>query len=333
MKKRYSFLVTIIIIGLLVYALKGIDFYEIWNLLKKVDGYYFALAFLCALGSFLLWNLRWMNTLEGIVNVNYWFLLKVLFAGVFLNNITPGTGIGGEPARAYFLSKKYNKPKTKMFGVILAEKMFNLSIFLLFVLISLLSVLILVEIPRSLKIFFESAVLVIFVLIILFLLIPRRKKSNREWLLRKLFILKSINKNFKNFNEFKLYVRRRISNLKGAFSKSVRGKKKLYRGLLFSAGFWMLTFFVSYFLFLSFNVKINFLSVIIAVSLSNFIGDISPLPGGIGMMEGTMFLLYSSMGIPDSLAIIVTLLSRFIYYFFALFVGGISLLYLRFSVK
>ena len=65
------------------------------------------------------------------------------------------------------------------------------------------------------------------------------------------------------------------------------------------------------------------------MTLSYAIGDLSPIPGGIGLVESSMFLLYSAMGVTGSLAITVVLLSRIIYYFYALVLGGLSFAYLK----
>ena len=78
MKKRFGVILTIIILVLLILVLKDIDFYEVYSLLKEIDSFYFGLAFFSYFASFLLWNLRWKNTLEGILNADYFFLLKVL---------------------------------------------------------------------------------------------------------------------------------------------------------------------------------------------------------------------------------------------------------------
>ena len=58
-------------------------------------------------------------------------------------------------------------------------------------------------------------------------------------------------------------------------------------------------------------------------------GDFSPTPGGIGLVEGFMIFLYTAIGINLSVAIIVSLLSRMIGYFFSLVLGGISLVWLE----
>ena len=77
----------------------------------------------------------------------------------------------------------------------------------------------------------------------------------------------------------------------------------------------------------------SFLIVLVVVSLGLLIGAISIFPGGIGVVESTMVLLYSTMGINFSAALLVAFLSRMIYYFFSIFVGGLSLIYLRMTIN
>jgi uncharacterized protein (TIRG00374 family) len=71
---------------------------------------------------------------------------------------------------------------------------------------------------------------------------------------------------------------------------------------------------------------VNFLSVIIVVTLGTIIGDLSFSPAGAGFNEVTMVLLFTAMNIPVALALVVVLFSRIIYYFFSLVVGGLSLI-------
>ena len=73
----------------------------------------------------------------------------------------------------------------------------------------------------------------------------------------------------------------------------------------------------------------SFFLVIIVVSLGNLLGDLSPTPGGVGLVEGFMIFLYSVLGVDLPAAIIVSLLSRLIGYFHSLVLGGISIFYLE----
>src|SRR3989338_11478116 len=116
MKKRFGILLTLIILILLVYVLKDLNPNEILSLLKQSSPVYFALAFLSVSISFLFWNLRFQNTIRGFVReTNFFFLLKVLMAGILVNTITPGTGIGGEPVRAHHRSEEHTSELQSQF--------------------------------------------------------------------------------------------------------------------------------------------------------------------------------------------------------------------------
>ena len=170
MKKRiFQVLLTIVILLLVYNIVKDVDFFEVYLILREINFIYVSLAFFASLLGFLLWNLRFKNSLNVLMPVRYFKLLPVLFAGLFVSMITPGSGVGGEPVRAYFLSKQYRKPKTKILGCIFADKFFNLFVFVSFVILSLLFVLIYMDIPQNTKIILEGILFFIFFLVVLFL--------------------------------------------------------------------------------------------------------------------------------------------------------------------
>lgn len=334
MKRKFEIIITIIVALLLFSILKDINFFEVYYLINNLNLLFFAFAFLACLVTFLLWNIRWKNTLESLISPNYWYLLIVLLAGVFINTITPGASTGGEPIRAHFLGKKYNQSKSKIFGSVVADKFFNLAVFLIFVIFSIVFIFIYVEISPRLKIFLETILSSIIIsLIIAIFLIWRKTKFNADWISEKFYRLNSIKKHFKTPEKFKSYINQKISNFTEVFSGIIKNKKKFWFGMFISVIYWLFLYLSSYLLFLSLNTNINFLSLIVVVTLSHLIGDVSPVPGGIGLTEGTMFILYSAIGIPPPIAIVVSLLSRIIYYFFSLLLGGLSLIYLRFALK
>lgn len=329
-KKAFGTILTILAIFLAFNLVKDIDFKGVYLIFTEINPIYVLLAFFSGLFVFLLWNLRFKNTLRGLVRIKYLNLLPILFTGLFVNMITPGSGVGGEPVRAYYLSKKYKKPKTKFLGCIFADKFFNLLVFILFVIISLLLVIVYFDIPRTTKFILEGFLLLLFFGISLFFyLFFRKHRLDISIITRNLYKLKAIKKKFLSYNEFKKYIDEKLDNFLIVFRKVIVNKKQFYSGIFLSLLIWMFTFLISYFLFLSFRTPINFISVMTVVSLGFFFGEISPLPGGIGVVEGVMFLLYSAMGVFEPIAITVALLSRIIYYFYTLLLGGIALIYLR----
>lgn len=335
MKRGTINLIFIAVIILVVgYFLRDIKPQEVYLLIKEINSFYFLLAFVSCLLTILLWNLRFLISLRGLINISYLKLFPVLLAGIFVNQITPGAGTGGEPVRAYFLNKKYKKPKSKILGCIFADKFFNLVVFIFFVVFSIFFVLIFLKISSIAKIILLIFLLIIFSCAFLFVkFLFGKSKINFGWLIRIIFSFRNIRKKFKTQKNFENYFHKRIEHFSLLFKKVFLHKRTFYISMLISLTIWILNFLTSYFLFLSIGVHINFLWIIIVVSLGQFIGEISLFPGGIGLIEGMTFLLYSAFGIIQPFALIVAFLSRIIFYFFSLLIGGICLAYLNHKIK
>jgi uncharacterized protein (TIRG00374 family) len=124
-----------------------------------------------------------------------------------------------------------------------------------------------------------------------------------------------------------------FSHFAKTFRTVIKDRKIILVGIILSLVYWILNFSVSYFLFLSFGIEISFLLIIVVFSIGSIVGDISPTPGGIGLIEGVSILTYSLFGVNLTAAIAVSLLTRMIFYFFALFLGGLSLVNLEKNVR
>ena len=332
MKKSYRFIFVIVLFFFLIYFLANINFHEIYILFTQANMLFFIPAFLAYSFSFLIFNLRTTYSLSWIVKPDYWFFLKVSLAGFFINTVTPGAQIGGEPVKAYFLSKKYKKPKTKLFAAIVGDRLFHTTVSLFFIISSILFILTFIPVSRELKIIFETFLFFVFLIsILIFFLNLKKKKFNLKLLYKKYAWMIP----FKNIfsNKFKRELNKHIGDFNDSFKKTIIKRKIIFLGITLSLTYWLLNYLVSYFLFLSFGVKVSFFLVIVVVSLGSLIGDFSPTPGGIGLVEGFMVFLYSILGINFALALTVSLLTRMIFYFHALLIGGISLIHLENSFR
>lgn len=93
-------------------------------------------------------------------------------------------------------------------------------------------------------------------------------------------------------------------------------KKPLYLFILFIITIidWIFWLIVMDFSFLSMNFHIHFGVLIIGFSIGQIVGIISMVPGGAGTMEGSMALVYTSLGVPLETAVGAILLYRFSFY-------------------
>jgi len=331
MKKYFwNILIFAVFLFLVFFVLKDIKFKEMYFYLTFLNPLIFLLAIFVCFLSFLVWALRWKILFKSITRPRYFFLLKVLFAGAFFNTVTPGAGIGGEPFRAYFLSKRYKISKNKMLSVVLADKFFHLLTLSFFSALSILFFLFYVDISGSLRLVLETILLIMFFVIALTIFLTLKKLDfNLGAFFKKAHFFKFIKKHFKSADDLENYINKKIRELSGTFRKVVKNKKNIFFGLSLSGLYVLLEGSVSYLLFLAFGIDINFISVIIVVSLGILIGTGSFLPGGIGVIETSMIVLYSAIGVNLSLALLIALFSRMIYYFFSLFIGGLCLISLK----
>jgi len=331
MKRLWSNILAFVIVGVLVFfILKNVDFRELFFYLQFIDPLYILLAIGSCLSYFFIAAFRLKYLTKNLFKVEYFFLLKVLFAGAFFNTVTPGAGIGGEPFKAYYLGKKYNQPKNKFLSILVADKFFHLIVTAFFLVFSIFFVLVYVKISNNLKYLFEGVLIFVFVAFgVTTFLILKKLNFNFGAVFKKLYFFKFIKKRFKNIKDFEKYVNEKINEFSEVFRTLLKSKRNFFVSIFLAFVYWSFEFLASYFVFLSFGFKINILSMIIVVSLGIILGTISITPGGIGFVEGLMVLFYSAMGINLSLALLVAIISRLIYYFFSLFVGGLIFLYLR----
>ena|GEM_PF-1851510 len=334
MDKKLKVLFAAIIILCAIFVIKDIDLSKVYYLLKDSQIHFFVIAFLCFTLSFVIWNLRFSYSLNKLIRTSFFFSFLVLLAGCFFNTITPGAAVGGEPVRAYFISKKYNKPISIILGVVLGDKVYHLGVFAVFVLLAALFLISFIRILVEVKIFiFLILGIAAFLLVYLFIILLKNIRSNITKLFSRLYHFNFFKERFATKDAFIFALENSINKFIQSFKAVGSTKTTFFIKTLLSVVFWILVVFVSYFLFLSFGVRVSIFTVWIVVFIGYCIADISPIPGGIGLTESTMFLIYSVLGVDSEVALLVAFLERFAYYFHTLVFGGFSLIYLRIGMK
>lgn len=331
MKTGWRIFFGVVILVLLVYLLRDINFGEVYTLFVQADNIFLLLAFLSFTASILVFNLKGIYSISTVVKTGYWFNLKTTLAGFFVNTITPGAQLGGDPVRAYFLGKRYRRSKTKIFGAILADRVVHALVSLFFIFASVFYVLKFIPVSFELRIIFQT---ILFSIVFIFVFIGLLNfNKTKKFILETVKKIKWLTPNFKNKKKSRLseILSKHLGNFTKTFTKTLRTPKVLFAAIILSFTYWILTYLVSYFLFLSFGIKISFFLVLVVVSLSSLVGDFSPSPGGAGLVEGFMVIAYSVLGINFAVAFAVSLLSRAIYYFYSIILGGLSLVHLESS--
>ena len=84
---------------------------------------------------------------------------------------------------------------------------------------------------------------------------------------------------------------------------------------------WFLTILILYTSFLTVRYAIEFAQVIVGFAVGIVLSFASLIPGGLGVMEGSMAAVFSSMGVPFETAVVAVLLFRVAYYLLPLLIS------------
>jgi len=336
-KKHLKSLVFPISLLFLILIIYNIGFSTLYNSILSADPFYFYLAVALHLASIVVRSIKWKIYVNGVTKTSFLSLLIMVFAGGFIDNATPGPQIGGGPIKAYFLSKRIKKDKSVCLSTIVIERLTGVGMIFIFGIFSTFFVLIFIQkIPLMLKLLLEFLLFIVLGLPIIGY-VSREKYVGKglkgHQILSKIYRFgpfSFLRKKFKSLQSFESYVNSKIKEFRDTFVKLSHDKGRVRMDVILAFVMWMIVFLKTYVLFLALNSPVSFFAVMVVVSLSIFISYFLFMPGGMGVTELLMILLYSSFGISSATAASVALLDRFIFYVFSFGVGYISLIYLNY---
>ncbi|MHC4591078.1 MAG: lysylphosphatidylglycerol synthase transmembrane domain-containing protein [Planctomycetota bacterium] len=324
-------LAVLLVLGLLCHVLRRIGFSNILDAMRRVSWKPIGTAALLQFGVLLLWSFRWQQLMKREERKSILALFPIYMAGVFGNVITPGARVGGEPIRAHYMSRTFGGEKSVYLGTILADKLGNGLVFMGFLVASVAFVVALVPLGLAPKLVLAGAVALVLAAVIGGLML-RRHVGTKSPLLRRLLtgiyssaVMKLVRSRFPTYKGFEEYVIHKLDNVLTPIARAAGSPKSVAKIIAVSAAAWILFCLAHYVLFQALGADINFVRVLIIVTISSFLGDISISPGGAGFMETAMIALCAAFGVAHDGAAAVTLISRGVFYTFGLGLGGLCL--------
>lgn len=318
--KHKTLLLMLAGIGVLGIMVLFIGPEKIESAIQQANPWYLALAVIIQLAIYGLWTERWSITTSSLgISIKRRHLLPMLLVGLAINNLTPSGRGGGEPVRAYILSKYSQSPFENAFATVIADRGLDTFPFIALAIITIITAVLYINLPQWMVI---TLIVCLIVLIILFGL-ALYMSINREfgdrvirWFLR---VLKRISSKMHN------RIEKRAINAVEGFQNSMKvmitDRKVLLYGIPLSFLIWALEIMRVYVVFLALNINAP-LEIIAAVFvISTLIGMIPLLPGGLGAVDGMMILLYSYAGIPPSISAAATLVERLISFWMTTLLG------------
>lgn len=324
-KHLFSFLLTALMIMLIYLKL---DIKSMIEYLSKIPLYTIACLFLVTLAVYCLRIFRWRRIILKISKANYLQLFPIFFSGGLINQLTPGSKSGGQPIRAYYLTKLNHKKYADNLATTLFE--FISGSFTSLMLLAFAFVYLSIRFPPKVyySIMVFSSVAIITLSSALYLAYRIAKKSPKK-ILSLLYKIKAIHKRYKTLKYFEHSMLRQIREF---FSETIiffRYKRLIFEQMGIELLAYLLEFLNIYILFIVMGVHVSFASIAVITIIAEIIGFIFFSPGGVGVVEGTMIGLYYVSGIDPHVAAAVAIITRAILYFYEFFVGYVSLIYIR----
>ncbi|MCE8424040.1 MAG: flippase-like domain-containing protein [Candidatus Methanoperedens sp.] len=323
----------VIIIGFIIFAVfaSQIGIQRLLDLINEVNKPLLLLVVIFNLLNLLAFTITWQ--LLTSANISLYKLFKFYMAGTFINNITPTFGTGGEPIKAMLLGAQTGKSKAECFASVISQRMVNMVPFLT---VGIIGLVLMFGRPGITLNLWEITGLVfsivagfgIYFLLIYFYMYKDKLSSFVHSSIR--FFAPFIGLMKKGFDHiaYSEAVEESINSFHGGLKEIHHNKKDLLKkAILFSYIGWMFDILAIYTIFLAIPGSHIHVSVLIITYTISMISGWLPLflPGGLGIVDGTMAGLFIFGGVPVEIAILATMLYRLSSYWFNTILGAICL--------
>lgn len=330
LKMRY----LLIIVGLAVFIVYLYLFVPIGQLVetvKKLDPFYFLLAFLALLGSVGLYAFVWQRLL-GLLSVETSFRKAFQFVWVenFVDLVVPGEPVSGEVSRIYLMCKEtggnYGKIVASAVGQRIATTCVTVAgLFGGIVYFALTSR------PPLFVVAFAGAILVGDAAVIGFLFYLAWRKGSTHRLVNWMFnLIERVTRGRWKFDKVKERVTEALNIFHDGMLTLGEHRRSLILPIMVTVVSWLLDISIAILVFVSLGAAGTAISVgaiIVVYSITGAIQylPIGVIPGEVGLAEIIMTSLFALLGKPEFLVIfaVATVLIRALNFWLKLLIGGI----------
>ncbi|OED29701.1 UPF0104 family protein [Methanosphaera sp. WGK6] len=323
-KKVFGLLLVglIILAGMIIFIGPG----EVMNALQQANMKYVILAIIIQFIIMSLWDIKWSVILDGVgVPHKKLQLFAMLLVGLALNNLTPSGRSGGEPVRAYLVSKSSGKSFKTTFATVIGDKIFDIFPFTVLALAAITYLIFTLHLSQSIIITLIIA-MILFIAIIAFLIYICFNEALGirviKWVFRQLRRFMS-----RDLDTYEFKTLEALIDFQESLKYLLKDQKIFSAALTIAFIVWFLEILRVYVVFLAFGVNVSLGMVASVFLLSTLVGMIPALPGGIGTIDGIMIIVYSLAGISPFISTAVTLIERLISFWMVSIMGLLILPY------
>jgi uncharacterized protein (TIRG00374 family) len=252
-------------------------------------------------------------------------ILPLIVISVFVNTVTPSAGTAGIALFARD-AKRRGKSGVKATSANLLATVIEYSAFLLILVVGMVHLFI----QHDLEIYeiIASLALVVWIgiqtaVLLLGLWRPALLRKLLDYVQRFINIIFTLLKRPQKMKV--IWAEKTAGEFTTAAVAISRHKTRLVQTFGIALGMQALNVSCLYALFLAFKHPIQFGALVAGYAMGILFVNISPLPQGIGIVEGVMTLVYTSLNVPGAVALVITLAFRGLTFWFPFLLGFILL--------
>ncbi|MFQ6051399.1 MAG: lysylphosphatidylglycerol synthase transmembrane domain-containing protein [Candidatus Hydrothermarchaeota archaeon] len=312
-------LLSVVSITIFVVMFMLVGWKEVGAILYSIEPTLLGFAILIYFITVYIRSVRWSYLLNKIgFRIDPVRLLPFIIIGLFGNNITPGAKIGGEPVRAYFLKMRFKLRISEGMATIITERLMDFIVMFLFGAVGLFFVISKWNLPPK-----SLDILIIFLLIVFIILLILTAALLDERVLYS--IGKFIPRKFRSAGITRLFL------FHDNFKLLMKSPSTLIFVFICTLLNWSLELFRIWIILLALNNYIPIEGIATAYTLSIFVGGFSFLPGGLGILEASIVILFAIIGLSVKAGVALALVDRLIHYWMILGIGSSMMPY--FGIK
>ena len=330
--RRGRFFLSVLLGFLIILVLLWlVGFREVLVQILGLDFRWFIVLFLLQVVLMFFWGLKWWVIL-GRYNLPLRRVLPVSFFGYFMNNVTPIALAGGEPLRAYVLSKTEDVSFEDAAASVIMDVYVEVFPLLFAIILSVFFVASYGVGDVLILLLFAAFCFISCVLLFIVMLAVNERMAETmvSWFVRLVsYIPVGVVKN--QALTAKSRLDEVIVNFRSAMKTTLDDRKTIFWGTVVSFFIWILHFARVYVVFWMLGFKLTFPVLVVTRVTVLAVSFLSFIPGALGFWEGTTTYVFSFFGISAATAMAAVLVERFFSYFIANLIGFAAASYLGYN--
>jgi glycosyltransferase 2 family protein len=316
-------MVALVVLAIVLMAVAGWllareNFYQMLEAVRSANYLLIASAIAIYFLTVVVWAARWQKALSFInCRISFGARYLILCATVFLNNITPGARVGGDPfGRAYMVHRLENTSYSSGLASVIGDYALAPLIIVSFLMAGLV-----------LR-FGKGSVQLTLILAMIWVLVALGAVFGPRFFFKKRIAIKGITgitRRVLGWFGRRRSVRETVEGIEAFYSSTYaildKREKVLSIGSL-SLLIGALDVFRLYVIFLALGYYPTFPMLLVAASLPIIVGLIPLLPGGLVIVDGSLISIFALFGVPLNLAMAATVIERGIMFVLSTIVGA-----------